>query len=409
MTVLTYNDMLSAYGVYPAPIRPYLLRAETHPVLRPNFTKSGLRVFVDLLARAPIRDPERPIHVRVDVVARDFGVSTKTVGRVLRQLLTFGWLSPFQGTDGRNNEGKFKGRDFLITTELRTMVGLPTERPPLPAIAAKVIPVSPGTEQHDDLGLATENPPAKVIPASPDVEQHDHLELRTETHPAEVIPAPSDVKHHDNLPSAPLDQEEDDIAKENMPLEPKMSDGLIGVNKVFKKEASSKEAFNKNTTSNEIRLPIGLHALHTVLKISKGGICKLMRLAKASNQRLQDVWDAAGHRILNAGALEGRAVAYFKFLLNTGEDFSYTARRRAGMPRHTSKNNHQDYAPAPRLDTRNYWNRKFRGANGVVVRVHGDGSGELTDATRREVYISPRDMEQIFTAIADGTLNEVVE
>ncbi|MDM5180012.1 hypothetical protein PO883_22750 [Massilia sp. DJPM01] len=44
-----------------------------------------------------------------------------------------------------------------------------------------------------------------------------------------------------------------------------------------------------------------------------------------------------------------------------------------------------------------------------MVRVHGDGSGELTDSTRREAYVSPRDMEQVFTAIAKGDLTEIIE
>ncbi|MDM5180011.1 hypothetical protein PO883_22745 [Massilia sp. DJPM01] len=43
-----------------------------------------------------------------------------------------------------------------------------------------------------------------------------------------------------------------------------------------------------------------------------------MSIAKACKQRLQDVWVAAGYRLLSAGAREGRAYDYFKFLLNTG-------------------------------------------------------------------------------------------
>jgi len=59
MSNLTYNDVLSAYAHYPAPIRPYLLRAETHPTLRATLTKSFMRVIVDIVARAPIADPNR--------------------------------------------------------------------------------------------------------------------------------------------------------------------------------------------------------------------------------------------------------------------------------------------------------------------------------------------------------------
>ena len=69
MPNLTYNDVLSAYAEYPPPIRPYLLRVETHPTLRATLTKSFMRIIVDIVARAPIADPGRPLAFRADVIA----------------------------------------------------------------------------------------------------------------------------------------------------------------------------------------------------------------------------------------------------------------------------------------------------------------------------------------------------
>ena len=126
MSALTYNDMLGAYSHYPAPIRPYLLRAETHPTLRSMLTKSFMRVVVDVLSRAPIADPVRPIKLRVDIVADDLDVSTKTVSRALNILRKNGWLRRSSDHDGRNNWGEFCSGEFILGDGLRAMLGLPT-------------------------------------------------------------------------------------------------------------------------------------------------------------------------------------------------------------------------------------------------------------------------------------------
>lgn len=83
---LTYNDTLAAYQNYPTPIRPFLLRAETHPALRSQLTKSFMRVFIDILGRAPITDPLRPLWLRNDIIAENLNISTKTVSRALHFL-----------------------------------------------------------------------------------------------------------------------------------------------------------------------------------------------------------------------------------------------------------------------------------------------------------------------------------
>jgi len=126
MLNLTYNDMLSAYEDYPSPIRPYLLRAETHPDIRAKLTKSFMRVFIDLVARTRIRKPAKEISVSVHKVASELGVSTKTVTRTISLCLESGWLDPDPLHDGRNRWGKFSARRYLVATPLRELIGLPT-------------------------------------------------------------------------------------------------------------------------------------------------------------------------------------------------------------------------------------------------------------------------------------------
>lgn len=341
MPTLIYNDCLSAYQEYPAPIRPYLLRAESHPTIRSQLTKSIMRVFIDLLARTPIADPGRPIEVFATGVAAKLGVSTKTVARAINLMADNDWLVQSQDHDGRNNMGEFSGREFIIGNQLRELVGLPT---------------------------------AKAAPA--------------------------------------IDVDKGEKSVDNYPKMTKLSDGVYGVNKVFKNEAPATEAFQKEheepkapptTSTPKIHLPKGLEALHNELGISKPGICSLMQLARDCRQRLQDVWIAKGHQILDAGAREGRAKRYFEFLLRTGEDFSYAARSRLASPGQ-SPSPAAPSAAAPAPDHRVYWNRKYAGAKGLRVSIHGDGSGEITDANRQADYIAPRDMVKVYEAIATGKL-----
>lgn len=163
MLNLTYNDMLSAYQNYPSPIRPYLLRAETHPDIRAKLTKSFMRVFIDLVARTRIRKPAKEISVSVHKVASELGVSTKTVTRTISLCLECGWLDSDPLHDGRNRWGKFSARRYLVASPLRKLIGLPTkdeqasstgsENPPAsPTAEAKLAPQSK-TEMSHGIGV----------------------------------------------------------------------------------------------------------------------------------------------------------------------------------------------------------------------------------------------------------------
>lgn len=252
-------DVLQAYAPYPAPIRPYLLKADTHPVLRSLFTRSGLLVLLDILGRAPVNNPERPVKLRVDKIAQTINRSEKTVQRVLNVLQSKEWLLRSTEHDGRNYRGRFCYREFLVGNELRQMLGLPTSK----------------TEMSD--GEIT------------------FCELTTELSTKSV----------------------DNIAEKT-----EMSDGHRGVNKNRKedlKEASFKKSTSKEKTNG---LPKDLILMQTELELSKGGVCALMALAAKCKKRLQDIWEVKKNTIRNAGVTQGRAFYYLKSLILSVDNFT---------------------------------------------------------------------------------------
>ena len=313
---LTYNDVLGAYSQYPAPIRPYLTRTETHPALRRSLTKSFMRVLVDVVARAPIKNAERTIKLRVDVISDKLEISTKTVSRALAFMREQGWITIAPGTDRRNNRGEYSYSEYTISAQLRELIGLPIQ--------------------------------------------------------------------DKNLTGQIKEQETE------------MSDGLYKVNKVFKKEAS----FNRSPSAKtKYKIPADLTILQTKYAISFFGICKLMKLAKEANQRLQDVLKIKEKYLQAGGLMKGRAFNYLAKILTTGEDFSFVARKQT-ISAPTKTGDSKDY--------RHFFDKKFAGQKGVLVKIHGDGSGiDLTNG--RQNYISPGDMMKVFEIIEAGKLWRIDE
>jgi hypothetical protein len=124
---LTYNDTLSAYEPYAKAVRPYLLRADTHPHIRHVLTKSQVRILIDLVSRACIRKPEKEIKVKLEHVASDLNVDRKTVTRAVSTFFSLGWLLPNPEYDGRNRRGRFAAQQYIISETFRTLIGMPTK------------------------------------------------------------------------------------------------------------------------------------------------------------------------------------------------------------------------------------------------------------------------------------------
>jgi hypothetical protein len=374
MLNVTYNDVLSAYSNYPAPIRPFLVRAETHPILRTQLTKSFMRVVIAILSRAPIADPARPLTFRAELLADHLGLSTKTVTRAINLLRYKGWLKRHPDCDGRNNWGEFSVSKFVLGDELRAMVGLP---------------IGPHNGIQEDGNTSA----AEASFNSPD----EHNDYEEGNRHSQLV---SQSEQHGDAMVRAVD---------NIPVETQMSPGVYTVNKVFLKEASFQQGASDSKASTPTpkkkspKIPVDLTCLQTELGIDPKGICTLMQIAKSAKQRLQHVWIAKRDQLLASGATEGRAVNYLKYLLGTGEDFAYRAQLRT-LPARADASTSQRSVASVAQDPRIYWNKKFCGANSLRVRIHGDGSAEITDLTRQDAYVRPADMIQIYEAIAAGQL-----
>jgi len=357
---LTYNDMLGAYAPYPAPIRPYLLRAETHPALNRLLTKSFMRVFIDILGRAPIANPLRALRLRIDVIAKNLDISTRTVDRALSFFKEQGWLSQDVRCDGRNRFGEFCTKEFILSTDLRNMLGLPTET------------TLPQTIDQEELSVDNSASETKLSHGLYRVNKVFKKE-------ASFQQGASSIKNQQtNLVSATTSQ-------------PPVT-------------------ANPSASTKQPKLPADLIEMAETLQITPHGICALMRLAKQANQRLQDVWRVKRDQLLNSGAKEGRAFCYLRHLLSTGEDFAFRARNKV-----IGLFTVQEVRPAALIqkkeadDVRHYWNKKYVGENGLRVRIHEGGSAEVQSATRNPSYISPRDMDHVYDAIRSNKLRLVEE
>ena len=124
---LTYNDTLGAYQPYAKAVRPYLLRADTHPYIRKILSKSQVRILVDLVSRARIRNPDKEIKVKLERVASDLSVDRRTVTRAISTFFSLGWLLPNPGYDGRNRRGRFAAQQYVISQTLRGLIGMPVK------------------------------------------------------------------------------------------------------------------------------------------------------------------------------------------------------------------------------------------------------------------------------------------
>ncbi len=182
---------------------------------------------------------------------------------------------------------------------------------------------------------------------------------------------------------------------DNLPKTTQMSDG-IEVN-VLKEDL--KEAFSEKTENQKTGLPDDLLPLQEALNLSKGGICALMALAKKYGKRLQDIWQAKKTTILKAGVTQGRAFYYFKALILAATHFKNDKNVSLG----------KKFFPDGNLlnDDRRFWHKRYRGANGVLVKIF-DGTAEVS-INRDYRFVPAAQMGAIYEAIDNGKLNELVE
>jgi hypothetical protein len=463
-TAVNYNDILSSYSAYAPAIRPYLLYADTLSEIRGKLTKTTRLVFLDLVSRINISDAKKPIMVRVDRTAERLEISEKSVSRTIRLMRKNGWLEASQDHDGRNNNGEFAWREYIVTPALRTLLRMPQassgnidSTPPSPSSTSDGEADSNKTAANGDNGAPIEAKCGDIAPASQQPSRdfdrvHKALEI-LQRRLAQQTAQSQQVTASSTLSTAPIEEPADNSVQnnENTQTETNLSAGPIyAVNKVFsKKEASLQSEAIKKVASFEkapkdqnprtgktVRIPTDLVEMKDLLDILPEGICALMALAKRTGQRLQDVWKAKKDVLLNSGAKNGRAVNYIRFLLNCGEDFSYIAKTKieqqsppkAAQPQ-TKPNNVVSAAAkpndagaaasAPRKDSGQIIglnlitianacrNKRFQHVRkGIRVRIF-DGSAEVVAGAKIAILAGWEQMQHIYRDIALGELVEI--
>ena len=121
----TVEELLQPYLQYPVMIQRAILLVETNPRFL-CLTRCMKKVLKTLLTRTSKIDGTKEIRARVDTVAFQAAVSTKTVQRTLCTLRELGWIS--QTSDGRSEEGCFTSRRYAFSASLCEIVALPCKK-----------------------------------------------------------------------------------------------------------------------------------------------------------------------------------------------------------------------------------------------------------------------------------------
>lgn len=127
MRPITIEDVVKPYLHLPSAVQIALVRIETHPTFR-AVTKSTLKVLKALVSRASATNGTTIIRARLDRVAEEADVSTKTVQRALRVFHQLNWVS--QASEGRSEYGVFESKRYRLSPALCELVHLPTKEKP---------------------------------------------------------------------------------------------------------------------------------------------------------------------------------------------------------------------------------------------------------------------------------------
>ena len=119
----TIEDIVRPYIGYPKAIQQAIVLVETNPRFL-GLTRGMKSVLKTLLTRASQSNGTTQIRARLDTVAMQAEVSTKTVERTMKTLREAGWLNTV--TAGRSEWGVFESKRYAFTESLCEIIGLPT-------------------------------------------------------------------------------------------------------------------------------------------------------------------------------------------------------------------------------------------------------------------------------------------
>lgn len=461
-----YTEFLDAYSEFNPAIRSHIAYADSRPEVRAALTETTRKAFLEIIRRANIGNAEQPIWIRVDRTAERLGICGRTVSRTIKMMRAKGWLVPSATHDGRNSQGEFDGREYLLTPAMRHLMRLPqktnfdanggqsngSDPGPAPTSAIHTPPPDAKAKAHQLPILQVPTPPqapiqATELPAGSPLSKALAIAQRRAAEELAKQPAPDSTPATHATPNPadlPVDNPVDNAvlpgaaSEQNDVNRTGLSSGVIyEVNKVFSlKEASlhKRGLFLNTETGKTIRIPIDLLPLVEELGISPEGVCKLMRISGTKGHRLQDVWAVKRDQILSSGAKEGRAVKYFEFLLNCGDDFAYRASIKvslsdphaadAGKPVPPSPARPSAAPQKPAVSAQHAPDtalakllaiakaarfKRFRHVrNGMLVRFY-DGVAEVTHGMQRSFVAGWEKLEAYYLGVSRGNLVEVTE
>ncbi|MET3109290.1 hypothetical protein AAKU58_004141 [Oxalobacteraceae bacterium GrIS 1.18] len=119
----TIEDIIRPYTGYPKTIQQAIVLVETNPRFL-GLTRSMKSVLKTLLTRASQFNGTTQIKARLDTVAMQAEVSTKTVERTMKVLHDAEWITTM--SEGRSEWGVFESKRYAFTESLCEIVGLPT-------------------------------------------------------------------------------------------------------------------------------------------------------------------------------------------------------------------------------------------------------------------------------------------
>jgi hypothetical protein len=122
MLTPTIESVLAPFRSYPKTIQQAIFRVETHPSFS-VLTRSMRKVLKAFLTRASKMNGLTPVKARVDRLAEEAEVCTKTVQRTILTLRKLGWLT--QMSDGRSEWGVYTFRMYAFSKTLCELVSLP--------------------------------------------------------------------------------------------------------------------------------------------------------------------------------------------------------------------------------------------------------------------------------------------
>ena len=395
-SALNIANILDNYMHYPRPIRSLILSADTQPFFRDSLSKSFHSVWLSLVSRIQIKNPEQPIKVRLSTVAESLGISDKTVQRAIKTFVIFKWIRPAPEHDGRDRFGRYSYREFVIEENTRLRLGIKS------GTSHSAISTSVQNSQNIDSKLESVNLNNMYETEVSDGDVYNQTKASQKCTKSGVIEQKCPTAYTVNV---------------------NLNKDVKKIYEDFSKNLISKEEFqNIKPQTKKAVLPESLEILRE-LNVFDGAICKLRHLARVAGLRLEDVWGASWEYVMKSNITGGRLVKYLSALISIPDDYKGRAEQ---ISRSTQTQNWTpNEVPKTSIATatvreknlieiemkaysKKYSHRRFKGSDGSIVRVF-DGTAEVIKLDRSCFSMGGYEaMSTVYKNIEQGLLVEII-